>query len=84
MAAIRKRKNGKFEVQIRRKGLASISRTFHKRKDAEAWARHPETIADKLFILCASSAYLRAFYPLLWVLLSLCNDFQNEGISRWI
>lgn len=47
MAAIRKLKSGKFEAQIRRKGFVPVSRTFHKRTDAEQWARHMETKADR-------------------------------------
>lgn len=47
MAAIRKLKGGKFEVQIRRKGFASVSKTFHKKADAEEWARHMEIKADR-------------------------------------
>lgn len=47
MAAIRKLKNGKFEAQIRRKGFVPVSRTFHKKTDAEQWARHMETKADR-------------------------------------
>lgn len=47
MAAIRKLKSGKFEVQIRRKGFAPVSKTFHKKSDAEEWARHTEVKADR-------------------------------------
>lgn len=47
MAAIRKLKSGKFEVQIRRKGFAPLSRSFLKKSDAEQWARHMETKADR-------------------------------------
>ncbi len=46
MATIRKRKS-KWEVQIRRKGRAAISRSFHVFKDAEEWARHMEVLADR-------------------------------------
>ncbi len=46
MAAIRKRK-GKYEVQIRRKGFSPISRTFHNYADAQEWARHMEVQADR-------------------------------------
>lgn len=46
MATIRKRKQ-KYEVQIRRKGFAPISRSFHKHSDAEEWARFMETQADR-------------------------------------
>ena len=46
MASIRKRK-GKWQVQIRRKGSGAFSRTFHVLKDAQAWARHMEARADR-------------------------------------
>jgi len=46
MATIRKR-NGKFEVQIRRTGQAHLSRTFLDRKDAQQWARQMELAADR-------------------------------------
>jgi len=47
MAAIRKTASGKYEVQIRRKGLAPVCRTFHLRADAAEWARHMEVKADR-------------------------------------
>jgi integrase len=46
MATIRKR-GAKWQVQIRRVGFPPISRTFHVRKDAEAWARQTEVQADR-------------------------------------
>jgi len=46
MASIRKRR-GKWQVQIRRKGSGAVSRTFHVLKDAQAWARHMEARADR-------------------------------------
>jgi len=46
MASIRKRK-GKWQVQVRRKGSGAVSRTFHVLKDAQAWARHMEAQADR-------------------------------------
>jgi hypothetical protein len=46
MATIRKR-GAKWQVQIRRTGFPSISRSFHVRKDAEAWARLTEVQADR-------------------------------------
>ena len=48
MASIRKR-NGRWQVQVRRIGSASISRTFTKKPDAVAWAterEHSIEIAD--------------------------------------
>lgn len=46
MATILKRKD-KYQVQVRRKGMASVSRTFHRRNDAEEWARNMEVKADR-------------------------------------
>lgn len=47
MATIRKLRSGKFEVQIRRKGQSPISRSFQLKSDADQWARHMETKADR-------------------------------------
>jgi hypothetical protein len=46
MAASRKR-GLKWRVQLRHKGLRSISRSFHTRKDAEEWARYMEVQIDR-------------------------------------
>lgn len=46
MATIQKR-NGKFQVQVRRKGFPATCRTFHLRSDAVEWARHMERKADR-------------------------------------
>jgi len=46
MATIRKR-GGKWQVQIRRLGSPSLSKSFHSLKDAEAWARAIEVQADR-------------------------------------
>jgi len=46
MATIRKR-NGRFQVQIRRTGTRHLSRSFLLRKDADAWARQMEVRADR-------------------------------------
>lgn len=46
MSTIRKR-GAKWQVQIRRVGFPPISRSFHIRKDAEAWARQAEVQADR-------------------------------------
>jgi len=47
MATIRRIKSGRYEVQVRRKGQPSVSRTFAKRSDADEWARHMEIKADR-------------------------------------
>jgi hypothetical protein len=46
MASIRRR-GDKWQVQVRRSGQRSVARTFHAKKDAEAWARQMEVLADK-------------------------------------
>ena len=46
MATIRKR-GDKYQVQVRHLGMRPISRSFLQRKDAEAWARQMEVLADR-------------------------------------
>lgn len=46
MASIRKR-NDKWEVQIRRKGFSTICKSFHMKTDAQEWARYMEQRADR-------------------------------------
>jgi len=45
MGTIRKR-NGKFQAQVRREGVKAISKTFHTKKDAEVWVRGIEARID--------------------------------------
>ena len=59
MATIRKRKN-KWQVQVRRQDLPKpISRSFHSKKDAEAWTREYERLADRGELPCDRSALER-------------------------
>lgn len=46
MATIRKR-GGKFEVQVRRRGFASVTRSFITKADAREWSRMIERQADR-------------------------------------
>jgi len=46
MPSIRKR-NQKWQVQIRRKGSTPVTRTFTRKSDAEHWARSMEARADR-------------------------------------
>ncbi|WP_404933717.1 site-specific integrase [Nitratireductor sp. L15S-10] len=46
MATVRKR-NEKWQVQVRRVGQQAVSKTFQKRSDALQWAREQEVLADK-------------------------------------
>lgn len=45
MGSIRKR-NGKFQAQVRREGVKPISKTFYTKKDAEVWVRDIESRID--------------------------------------
>jgi len=73
MAAIRKR-GDRWQVQIRRKGYPSQSRSFLSRKDGEAWARHmehrldtedwrPDEATDDRSVLDALSLYAERELP---------------------
>src|ERR1019366_2211067 len=46
MASIRKR-NGKWQVQVRKKGSSPIGRSFTLRADAQEWARETERLAER-------------------------------------
>jgi integrase len=46
MASIRRRGN-KFHVQVRRKGQASVTKSFINKREAETWARQMEVLADR-------------------------------------
>ncbi len=46
MANIRKR-GDKWQVQVRRIGVKPLVKSFLSKKDAEAWARHTETLVDR-------------------------------------
>ncbi|MCJ2139985.1 site-specific integrase [Methylobacterium sp. E-066] len=46
MATIRKR-NGKWHVQVRRKGSPALTRSFLTKTDAQVWVRHIEAEADR-------------------------------------
>jgi len=46
MATIRKRES-KWQVQVRRKGSTPVSRSFLSRKDAAEWARQTEALIDR-------------------------------------
>ena len=46
MATLRRR-GKRWHAQVRRKGRASVTRSFHSKHDALAWAREQELEADK-------------------------------------
>ena len=45
MATFRKRQD-KWQVQVRRSGFPNLSKTFFKKSDAHSWARQKEASAD--------------------------------------
>ena len=65
MAAIRKR-NDKWNVQIRRRGFPAISKSFALKGDAQSWARKAEAELDRGEIPQAATAFaLNTFGELL-------------------
>ena len=46
MATIRRHRD-KYQVQVRRKGVAPLTKTFTLLADAKEWARHQERLADR-------------------------------------
>ena len=56
MAAITQRKNGYWQVTVRRKGWPTQTRTFRLKTEAEVWSRSVERDMDKgAFISCAAA-----------------------------
>lgn len=47
MATLQQRENGTWQVKVRRKGYPPQSKTFDKKSEANAWARHIESQLDK-------------------------------------
>ena len=60
MASIRKR-GGKWQAQIRRKGFAPTTRTFHRKGDAIEWTRHMEAL-ERFPIICGHSRQQRSSF----------------------
>ena len=62
MAGYRKR-NGKWEVRIRRNNSKNLSKTFINKEDAQRWAREQESKLDKgIFELNKLSVNKTAFF----------------------
>ena len=69
MGSIRKRKN-RYEAQIRRRGLQSLTKTFISKKDATIWVRGIEARID--------AGDLNVIAPKLTTLGDLLARYQNE------
>ena len=60
MATLRKRRN-KWEARVRRSGFKTVSKSFIKKTDADAWARHIEICFDRGEIPAAPSETQKTF-----------------------
>mgnify|MGYP001223700370 FL=1 len=69
MGSIRKRKN-KYEAQIRRQGVQSLTKTFTSKKDAAIWVRGIEARID--------AGDINVLAPKLTTLRDLLMRYQNE------
>lgn len=75
MASIRKRGQA-WEVQVRRRGLPSVTKTFQSRKTAEAWARQTEQEIERTGVVVDRTS-LRAI-----TIHDLCTRYQREISSE--
>ena len=69
MGSIRKRKN-KYEAQVRRQGVQSLTKTFTSKKDAAVWVRGIEARID--------AGDINVLAPKLTTLRDLLMRYQNE------
>lgn len=69
MGSIRKRKN-KYEAQVRRQGVQSLTKTFTSKKDAAIWVRGIEARID--------AGDINVLAPKLTTLRDLLIQYQNE------
>jgi integrase len=65
MASIRQHLNGRWQAQVRRRGILPVTRTFHAKQDAERWARHTESEIDRGAFLDRSEAERTTFGELI-------------------
>lgn len=75
MATLRKRGN-KWQVQIRRRPHPALSRTFHLRSDALAWARQKELEADRYGLTTAYKALASM------TVAAVITRYRNEVVPR--
>lgn len=75
MATIRKR-NGKYQVQVRVQGSAPVSKTFTRLDDAKAWARLTEVEAEQIGLPADPRALARS------TVAQLLERYRDEVISK--
>src|SRR5579885_2933669 len=56
LASIRQFPNGRWQAQVRRRGIRPLAKTFETRQDALRWARHAESEMDRGMFLDRSEA----------------------------
>ena len=77
MATIRKR-NGRWQAQIRKSGTRAISRTFRLRQDALFWAREQERVLELQTDVFQKKTLLKK------PLTDLLHDYEVEvGYPLW-
>ena len=75
MATIRKR-NGRWQAQVRKSGTRAISRTFTLRQDALFWAREQERVLELQTDVLEKKALLKK------TLADLLHDYEAEVGQR--
>lgn len=90
MATFTKRKNGKWQVKVRRKGQKSISKTFLLKSLAQQWAREVEIKIDKGAFESTESAENAIFSDLLHKYWEEVVQYQKSAnvtiyiLNKWI
>src|SRR5690349_6121346 len=64
MATIRQFPNGRWQAQVRRRGIVPVAKTFPAKHDAERWARHIESEMDRGVFMDRSEAERTTFADL--------------------
>ena len=75
MATIRKR-NGRWQAQVRKSGTRAVSRTFTLRQDALFWAREQERVLELQTDVLEKKALLKK------TLADLLHDYEVEVGQR--
>ena len=83
MATLRKR-GERWQVQVRRKGSPSLTRSFLLRSDAQAWAREQELEADLEVSLRLTRVSVASLWPTSWLALAGAGIGEQGRQSRLV
>lgn len=75
MASIRKLPSGSYQVQIRRAGMRAVTRSFSRKRDADAFARTVESDSELARKLGRAAAYIPTFRQ--W-----CDTYMGQYRGR--